>query len=514
MTNLTFFKLKRNLKQSIKTIVLSLMVLMPITMKAQTSLYWNSASGNWDGTTAWSSVSGGTANTTWDTSTDTWAVFEYPGVVAINDIATAGTMLCSKVTVTSACTGVTLGKPTAYRKFSSNTTFEVATGKYFATPTIDLATATSNTLTFTKTGGGEFFQNAGNCAQTFNLNEGFLTLNSVLATLTTLNISNGTTIASFKTTASAQQDHTYVLNVNGNFSLGLSQVIYATGGKLDGFIGFTGAVNLGDGTSRTITNIGLKSGTFSGIISGVGSSLTMASSYIHSTALIDNGAITLSGANTYSGGTVISGGKIYAANLSALGSGMLTLAGGNLSVMTGTKNNTTTGVSVTVSKLKLTENSTLALGTGTHTLTIGNSSAEAWTSGKTLTITGWTGTLGVSGTATEGKIMVGVDGLTANQLAQISFTGFTGAVITASGELVPTDTATEVTQVGENARVLSVNRNGIISNVQGSMQVMTLNGMTLKNEKVLVGQEISLPKGVYIIRTTSNNEIAVQKIVL
>src|SRR5690606_14706800 len=56
--------------------------------------------------------------------------------------------------------------------------------------------------------------------------------------------------------------------------------------------------------------------------------------------------------------------------------------------------------------------------------------------GTSLTITGWAGTVGNSGTA--GKIMVGTGGLSIAQRATISFDGFPGAAsILPSGELVP-----------------------------------------------------------------------------
>ncbi|MFN3908513.1 MAG: beta strand repeat-containing protein, partial [Flavobacterium sp.] len=98
------------------------------------------------------------------------------------------------------------------------------------------------------------------------------------------------------------------------------------------------------------------------------------------------------------------------------------------------------GFSDVVGAMNLTENSTFQLGTGDHTITFANSTSQTWTSGRVLTINGWTGTPTASGAGTAGKIQVGVGGLTAGQLEQIQFTGFDlGAVITASGELVPRD---------------------------------------------------------------------------
>ena len=89
-------------------------------------------------------------------------------------------------------------------------------------------------------------------------------------------------------------------------------------------------------------------------------------------------------------------------------------------------------------KLTLTNNSTISFGTGNHTISFSDSHLTGWTPGKKITITGWIGSPGASGTA--GKIFVGNDatGLTAGQLAQISFTGYTGAQILPTGEIVPT----------------------------------------------------------------------------
>lgn len=99
----------------------------------------------------------------------------------------------------------------------------------------------------------------------------------------------------------------------------------------------------------------------------------------------------------------------------------------------------TAGFSDTFGTLNLAENTTLALGTGAHTLQFANSSAISWTSGKFLTITGWTGSLGQSGTA--GKIFVGLNGngLTSAQLSQIIFAAYptAAAIQLSSGEIVP-----------------------------------------------------------------------------
>src|SRR6185437_9228470 len=169
-----------------------------------------------------------------------------------------------------------------------------------------------------------------------------------------------------------------------------------------------------DGTSATDL-------TISGVISGTGSGLTKAGA----------GTMSLSGTNTYTGTTTISGGVLQLGATKVISnSSNFILSGGTF------RSGATTGFSETVGTLSLSASSTIALGTGNHTITFANSGGASWTAGQTLTITGWTGTAGASGT--NGKIMVGASGLSTTQLSQITFSGFTaGAMILASGELVP-----------------------------------------------------------------------------
>lgn len=100
--------------------------------------------------------------------------------------------------------------------------------------------------------------------------------------------------------------------------------------------------------------------------------------------------------------------------------------------------------------LSLLDNSSIKLGVTPHALVFASSSAtpgtaDFWALGKTLTVKGWTGTPGASGT--NGKLFVGLDntGLTATQLAQITFEGFQGASILSTGEVVPTSSLNTIT---------------------------------------------------------------------
>jgi autotransporter-associated beta strand protein len=139
------------------------------------------------------------------------------------------------------------------------------------------------------------------------------------------------------------------------------------------------------------------------------------------------GTLTLTGNNLATGAVTVTAGKLELGAADRIAVAPIVLDGGVFST------GATTGFNETVGTLDLNNNSTLNLGTGVHTLTFANSSAVAWASGKTLTITGWVGS-GTGGTA--GKIMVGVGGLTVAQLAQITFTGYVGsAQILPTGEL-------------------------------------------------------------------------------
>ena len=154
------------------------------------------------------------------------------------------------------------------------------------------------------------------------------------------------------------------------------------------------------------------------------------------------GVLTLSNpSNSYSGTTSINTGelRLNPSSTPATFASQILLNGGTL----GTTSITASTVITSSSTLNLSNNSTIALGSTVHSLKFAASNAVSWTAAKTITITGWTGTAGSSGTA--GKIFVGTSatGLTSTQLAQITFSGFTnGTTILSTGEVVPSLAAT------------------------------------------------------------------------
>jgi len=221
---------------------------------------------------------------------------------------------------------------------------------------------------------------------------------------------------------------------------------------------------------------------------------------------VNNGIWTILGVNTYSGSTTINPAKTLILGASGVipdGSGLIFPAGTGVATF---KTGATVGYSETLGTLTMNESATIALGTGVHTLAFANSSAVAWTSGKTLTITGWTGSRGESGTS--GKIFVGADntGFTAEQLAQINFSGYgNGAILLSNGELVPS-TLSGINDIDMSLVKLSILDDGnlTIAGLQQTVnvKVYNTNGLLVaskltdsSNTSILLNQQ-----GIYLVK--------------
>ncbi len=181
---------------------------------------------------------------------------------------------------------------------------------------------------------------------------------------------------------------------------------------------YSGAINLNNNiVNFDVVNAG---GTvnFTNTISGTGG-----------IQKINPGVTRLSAVNSYTGNTTINAGTLQYGIANAIAnSSNVILNGGKFST------GAAAGFSDTVGTLALTANSTIELGTGNHILTFAASNAVPWTPLTTLTITGWTNS------CTGAKVFVGnsITGLTASQLAQITFQGYApGASISPIGELIP-----------------------------------------------------------------------------
>ena len=217
-------------------------------------------------------------------------------------------------------------------------------------------------------------------------------------------------------------------------------------GSASSIVGGTGSITI----SGTVTNAtygltlgGATGGTASGIISGTGA-LTKA----------DAGAWTLSAANTYTGTTTISAGTLTLGAANALpittSAGTIQFAGSTPILNLGLYNlGSSTASANSAGQLDFDVNTTVNLGaSGTNAYYFKASNGQTW-SATTVTIYNWTGIAGVSGTGP--KIYVGSDatGLSATQLAKITFNGYSaGAIILSTGEVVPAPPAPTITSLG------------------------------------------------------------------
>jgi len=170
-----------------------------------------------------------------------------------------------------------------------------------------------------------------------------------------------------------------------------------------------------------------------------------------------------------------------------------------------------------------------------HTLTYTASSGTPFGAGATLTIKGWQGTLGASGTA--GKIFVGTTatGLLDTQLAQISFEGYScGAMLLSTGELVPRNSSTTYTASGWsnneptsgvraiisanltinadfNACSLQVTNNAVVTvnsgfnvSLYGAVTVDAGSTLTFNNNAGLLQSTDATNSGAIIVKRTTN----------
>ncbi|MFA5972500.1 MAG: T9SS type A sorting domain-containing protein [Lentimicrobiaceae bacterium] len=187
----------------------------------------------------------------------------------------------------------------------------------------------------------------------FTLNAGTMIIGSLnaLGNGGALNINAGTLAASATKTITTRYTG---INIGGDFTFGNADNKYN--------ISFADNVSLSSSVTRTITLGATGTYTFSGIISGSGSSLTIAATAA--------GTLSLLGANTYDGNTTISGGTLQ---LNRTGGTTLPITnnaiinGGTLKV---SSNQTLNNVDLTLGTLTIDDGVTLTVN-GTFTYTSG-----------------------------------------------------------------------------------------------------------------------------------------------
>jgi autotransporter-associated beta strand protein len=382
-----------------------------------------SSTNNYTGNTTISSgtttVSGSNAiipNSSATTITGTWDMAGYSETVG--SITGAGTIDIVSAGGTST---LTTGENNTSTTFSG--TIKNTTG------TLSLTKTGSGTLTLTGTNtfSGDATISAGTLAIGSGSTSGSITNNIVNNSALIMNRSNTLTYAG-------------VIAGTGTLTkLGAGTLSLTGGNTFSGDLTISaGAVSLGTGsTSGTVaSNIVNNSAlivnrsnaiSYGGVISGTGTLTKQAA-----------GTLTLTNNNTYSGTTTLTDGTIEYGTSNAITASSIILNGGTLSTgSTSGYSSTTTGT------LSLTNNSTINLGSGSHTLAFAASNGATWTSGKTLTINGWSGNF--DGTAgTGGIIKTGSSAeLSASILNQIQFfrasnsTNYPATQL-ANGEIVPT----------------------------------------------------------------------------
>jgi hypothetical protein len=239
-------------------------------------------------------------------------------------------------------------------------------------------------------------------------------------------------------------------------------------------------LGLNNTSDNVIQTTGTGGITIGSVITGASKNLTITSS--------GTGVVTLSGVNTYSGVTKVNAGELRlnpSANTSL--SGAFTFNGGTLATTGITATRTITFASVNVS-----DNSTLTLASAVaHTLTF--TALGTLTSGKMLTITGWSGASYATGTTsgTGGKVFIGSSAsLTTAQLAQIRFyngTNYYAATQLSTGEIVPT-TVLDVTNPGTQTAGVGFSVTVTAKDLDGNARTLTnATGITLTSATNTIG---------------------------
>ena len=100
----------------------------------------------------------------------------------------------------------------------------------------------------------------------------------------------------------------------------------------------------------------------------------------------------------------------------------------------------------------------------------------------------------------------------------IVVTGFTAptanySVTQPTGLTADINSVTALNNVNNSTNII-VRKGGIISKVDGMVEVIAFNGIILRMEKVQAGHEIKLAAGAYIIRVSTNTNTTVQKVVI
>jgi autotransporter-associated beta strand protein len=311
----------------------------------------------------------------------------------------------------------------------------------------------------------------------FTLSAGTIIIKSVNAmggNLGALNINGGVLAASGSQTITSRYSG---INIGGDFTLGNAAYI--------GNISFADPISLGTGFNRTITLGSPDTYTFSGIISGAGSGLTLAAT--------EAGTLILSGTNTYNAATTIKGGTLSVATIGDAGFagnlGQATNAATNFVLGGGTL--LYTGIAASSDRNFTLTNGTTSTISNENTLTLngsaGGSTGSLIKAGSgTLVFGGSNQYTGATAISAKGTIQLGAaerindaSALTVASSASFDMNGFSETVgsLAGAGAVISSVVGTStLTTGGDNT---STTFQGIIQNGSGTVALIKAGTGTL-----------------------------------
>ena len=274
------------------------------------------------------------------------------------------------------------------------------------------------------------------------------------------------------------------------------------------------ALTVNQTSSLSYGNASTSSSTSTATITGTGSLIKTGSANL---TLNCTGTMFTGGLTVNSGQLIFN--PIGTSSTNVTLSSPVTLGGGTLS----TVGMTTGSPTIAFGTLNLSSNSTIALDlTNAHKITFSTSNGVSWTSGQTLTITGWKTTnspisSGVAGTT--GRIFVGSSSsaLTASQLAQIQFSNINGgtntysAILLSSGELVPCTTNVAFTNTSPATGFVVVNTtNNVLQsfNLAVSTAATTITGLKVTTAGTYASTDLTNLKCWYSTSSTFSSGTA------
>ena len=424
----------------------------------------------WDRNGATAGAGGASPGGTWDSTSTNWSS-SASGTVATgpwagqNAIFSAGSDATGSYAVTISGSQVVVGLfvQAGTVTFSGGQLYFLGTGSYFTNYVAAGATAIFNTP-FGGSGspdkwgpGTAVYNGASTSTGYFTHNEGTLAFgnNSALgADRLDVGDVTGTKVVTLKSADSTA--HTLA----NYLSWKAATCNIGAGGDLT----FSGPVNVNSNAvaARTIT-VSNNFTTFSGVLTNTcGITKTGPGTLVLSGSSANSyGSATANGYTTVSGGTL----KLSkTAGTAAVANGSLIVNAGGVLLLGAANQITDTitmtlaggtfqsaGFNETLGTLKLTANSVIDLGAGSSVLTFAASSGVAWTTGTTLTISNWNGS--ITGGGGE-RVLFGSSssGLSSGQVGQVRFVnppgfpaGSYAATILSTGEAVPYTLAPTIT---------------------------------------------------------------------